>query len=206
MPLSLRCSCGTVRGRAHGLSPETGQRVICYCEDCQTFARFLGRADEILDPNGGTDIFQTSPARLELTSGTERLACVRVTPRGPLRWYADCCRTPIGNTPAATRVPFVGLVLRCVVTPETGVALLDETIGPVWMRCAARDARGKPAGDDVHDGFPLRLYLGLHRIVLRAWLRGDAKRSPFVDAATGTPIREPRLLEKTELERYRSRD
>jgi ABC-type molybdate transport system substrate-binding protein len=37
----LRCKCGTVRGYvAYGAN--TANRGVCYCKDCQAFARFLG--------------------------------------------------------------------------------------------------------------------------------------------------------------------
>jgi hypothetical protein len=49
---------------------------MCDCKDCQAFARSLGRAD-VLDPAGGTDIFQMPPARLMLTAGMEALRCLR---------------------------------------------------------------------------------------------------------------------------------
>ena len=60
--LALRCRCGHVRGIARDVSPANGFRFVCYCKDCQAFARFLERAD-VLDPAGGTDIFQMPPGR-----------------------------------------------------------------------------------------------------------------------------------------------
>lgn len=108
--IAIRCSCGTLEGVARDLSPSVGNRVVCYCKDCQAFARYLGRGAEVLDDAGGTDIFQTSPARVSFARGADRLACVRLTRKGPLRWYARCCDTAIGNTAAGPGVPFVGLV------------------------------------------------------------------------------------------------
>ena len=64
--LPLRCRCGRVRGVASDVSPSTGFRFVCYCKDCQAFARFLERAD-VLDSAGGTDIFQMPPGRVKLT-------------------------------------------------------------------------------------------------------------------------------------------
>ena len=57
LDLPLRCKCGHVRGVAVDVSPSTGFRFVCYCGDCQAFARFLRRTD-VLDAAGGTDIFQ----------------------------------------------------------------------------------------------------------------------------------------------------
>jgi Family of unknown function (DUF6151) len=46
--LPLRCRRGRMRGVASDVSPSTGFRFVCYCKDCQAFARFLERAD-VLD-------------------------------------------------------------------------------------------------------------------------------------------------------------
>ncbi len=99
----LRCGCGRVRGYAHGVSRSAGFRFVCYCKDCQAFARFLERTD-ILDVAGGTDIFQMPPGRVMFTAGFEALSCLRLSGKA-LRWYADCCRTPIANTAADPRFP-----------------------------------------------------------------------------------------------------
>ena len=45
----IRCSCGALQGYARGISRKSGRRMACYCDDCQSFAHFLGRADEVLD-------------------------------------------------------------------------------------------------------------------------------------------------------------
>ena len=63
------------------------------------FARFLERPD-VLDPAGGTDIFQMPSGCVKLTAGMDALRCLRLSNK-VLRWYADCCRTPIANTAAA---------------------------------------------------------------------------------------------------------
>ena len=57
-----------MRGVANSVSPSTGFRFVCYCKDCQAFARFLDRTD-VLDPAGGTNIFHMPPARMKLTAG-----------------------------------------------------------------------------------------------------------------------------------------
>ena len=47
--VSLKCRCGTLRGVATDVSPATGNRVVCHCDDCQAFARFLGVLTRFLD-------------------------------------------------------------------------------------------------------------------------------------------------------------
>src|SRR5262249_17348399 len=106
--LPLRCPCGHVRGVAREVSPASGVRFLCYCKACQPVARFLERADG-LDSAGGTDIFQMPPARVKLTTGTDALRCLRFSSK-VIRWYTDCCRTPIGNTAADPRFPVLALI------------------------------------------------------------------------------------------------
>src|SRR5690606_41392767 len=87
--LPIRCTCGTLRGVLRGISSARGNRGVCYCDDCQSFAHFLGRPAEILDEHGGTEVFQTSPARGELAGGDECPASMRLTLKVLLRWSAS---------------------------------------------------------------------------------------------------------------------
>jgi hypothetical protein len=97
-----------MQGIAIGVSPRSGFRFVCYCKDCQAFARFLDRAD-VLDLAGGTDIFQMPPGHMRLTAGKDALGCLRLSNK-VLRWYADCCRTPIANTATGPRFPIVAVI------------------------------------------------------------------------------------------------
>lgn len=105
--LRLRCACGKLGGSAVGVTPSSVCRVICYCDDCQALARFLGRSD-ILDAWGGADIVQLAPSKLRVTGELSALQCVRLSAKGMHRWYCGECKTPLGNTLTAG-VPFVGL-------------------------------------------------------------------------------------------------
>lgn len=93
----LSCSCREVRGLVTGVAPNTVNRVVCYCDDCQAFLHELDRAD-LLNDQGGTDVVQLAPASLSFIQGKERIVGLRLTPRGLYRWYASCCRMPLGNT------------------------------------------------------------------------------------------------------------
>ena len=105
--LALSCRCGHVGGVANEVAPNSGFRFVCYCRDCQAFARFLRRPD-VLDSAGGTDIFHMPAGRVKLTAGTDAIRCLQFSGT-VFRWYADCCRTPIANT-AGPRFPVVGLI------------------------------------------------------------------------------------------------
>ena len=192
--VSIRCACGALHGTLHAVSSDQGNRVVCYCDDCQSFAHFLGGADKILDAHGGTDIFQVSPARVELTAGLEHLACMNLKPGGTVRWYADCCRTPIGNTLANRQVPFVGLIHAC-----TPVEFRDAVFGPVRSRIHARYAKGDRSRLEADDRVSVSRLVGFAWRILGARLRGEHSPSPFFDAKTGALVRTPRVLTAEEL-------
>jgi hypothetical protein len=197
--LPIRCSCGSLRGRLRGVSPETGNRCVCYCDDCQSFAHFLERADEVLDVHGGTDIFQTSSGCLEFTEGAEQLACIRLTESGMLRWFAGCCMTAIGNTPGTMQVPFVGLIHSCMDQTAADGRSHEETLGPIRMRGFGRFAKGDRTNLDAHDGAPLPMGVRVTQIINQALKRGEQNRSAFFEFATGEPIVAVRVLTAAEL-------
>ena len=66
--INLSCTCGTVKGK---LKVVDGSflRIHCLCCDCQSFASYLGNEENILDEHGGTELFQTYPAYMEITEG-----------------------------------------------------------------------------------------------------------------------------------------
>src|SRR5262249_43578638 len=106
----LRCRCGEVEGRVANAARETVNRVVCYCDDCQAFLHHLGRAD-LPDAHGGSDIVQVAPASLAYLRGADRIAGLRLGPKGLYRWYAACCKTPLGNT-LSPAIPFVGVIAQ----------------------------------------------------------------------------------------------
>jgi hypothetical protein len=191
----LQCRCGTVKGFvAH---PRSANRALCYCKDCQAFAHFLKRPAEILDAHGGSDVIQTQPKNVIFTQGIEALACMRLTDKGLLRWYAACCNTPIGNTLPSFKLSFVGLVHTCLVNPSQP---LQDSFGTVRAVVNTQGARGepkpKPQGALVTIGWALAM-------MLRARLNGSYKKTPFFRADLGTPIATPRVLSSEERERLR---
>lgn len=109
MHLPLSCQCGTIKGEALSITPQLGTRLICYCEDCQNFIRHLNQTEAVLDQNHGTEIYQLPIAQVKITQGKAQLRCLRLSEKGPIRWYAECCKTPIGNTVSAD-IPLIGLI------------------------------------------------------------------------------------------------
>ena len=183
LDLPLRCRCGHVRGVARAVSPSAGFRFICYCQDCQAFARFLDRPDA-LDAAGGTDIFQMPPARVKLTAGTDAVRCLSLS-RKVFRWYADCCRTPIANTAASPRFPVVALI-HSFMDPEFDGHSGDEMLGPPLCRIYEGSAVGPlPSTAPARPSFGV--FARRASKILGWWLRGLAQPNPFFDDRTGAP-------------------
>jgi hypothetical protein len=183
-----------VRGVASNVSPSAGFRFICYCKDCQAFARFLDRAD-VLDPAGGTDIFQMPPGRVKLTAGTDALRCLGLSTK-VLRWYTDCCRTPIANTAAGSRFPVVG-VIHSFMDHEAGGRFLGEALGPPLCRIYERSAAG-PLPSNAPDPPSLGVVVRRASMMLAWWVRGLGRPTPFFDDWTNAPRAVPRMLTPSE--------
>lgn len=172
----LSCSCGQTRWTLSDTVP--GRHIVCYCKDCQSFARHLDRAD-MLAEHGGTHLWQTVPEALKITQGAEHLTCLRLGPKGLLRWYAACCGTPIANTLPKPTLPFVGAVLPA---PAEG-------FGKVQARVMTEATRGavKQKGFEATGATIILRALG-------AWMRRRT-RGTFFDA-DGQPVRVPQVLTK----------
>lgn len=199
--IPLRCRCGALRGVATAVSPTSGSRVICYCDDCQAFARRLGQ-EGIVDAKGGTDLFQMTPSQLRIAEGAEQIRCLRLSPKGLLRWYAGCCRTPIGNTAGSAELPFVGVVHSFMDHAADGRAR-DNVLGAPIARFFGGDAIGG-APEGSHPKAPLR-YIGRMALSLvRARLAGKHRPSPFFDEHTGRPRVEPEVLTTAERDGLRA--
>src|SRR5690606_9597699 len=95
--VELSCACGRVRGSVRGAAPRAVNHVFCYCDDCQAYLHHLDRAD-LMDAHGGSEIIQVGPSSVTFDRGADELKGVRLGPKGLFRWYASCCRTPLGNT------------------------------------------------------------------------------------------------------------
>lgn len=194
--LPLRCRCNHLRGVATEVSPSTGFRFVCYCGDCQAFARFLERTDG-LDPAGGTDIFQMPPARVKLTAGLDAMRCLRLSSEtGVLRWYTECCRTPIGNTAVSTRFPIVALI-HSFMDHEADGRSRDEVLGPPRCRIYERSAVGRLPPNAPPP--PTFVVFAARASKMLGWcLRGLSQPTPFFDDRTKAPRAAPRVLTRSE--------
>jgi hypothetical protein len=191
----IQCRCGALRGALDPVG--TSNRLRCYCTDCRAFARHLGRPDEVLDAQGGTEIVQVAPSRLRFTEGLELLAVVRLRPKGLLRWHTRCCQTPLGNTLADPKVSFIGLVHSVLNNSR-----LDADFGAELAQVNTDTALGtpKPAGRGLALTFARTA-----SIIIGARLSGAWRQSPLFDAA-GAPIALPVVLAKDEVARLKAMD
>lgn len=189
MDTALRCHCGHLQGRLDTAS--AAGRAVCYCKDCQAYARFLGRQEDMLDRHGGTEIIATLPRRLRFTAGTDELACMSLSDSGLLRWYAACCDTAIGNTPRDPRTSYVGIVVGCLPASQ---AELTRAFGPCTLALNTASARG-----EVRSGGSV-FFAGMRiaRNILLSRLSGRYRQNPFFDTATAQPMVAPRVLQPAE--------
>lgn len=184
----LRCRCGTLQGAV--LPSSAATRAICYCNDCQAHARFLG--GDVVDRSGGTEVLATAPRYVQLRQGLGSLACLSLSSRGLLRWYAQCCRTPIGNTPRNPGIAYVGLVHVCLGDEPARQA----SFGPVRMAVNTKSAHGPVASPPL--GSRALAAFNLVRSLAGARLPGGGRPSPFFEDGSRTPIRVPYVLSAAE--------
>lgn len=172
------CRCGAF---AVEVEPKGGTRAVCYCRFCQDFARRTD-AEDTLDPQGGSDLYQVAPEAARILRGREHLTWIRLSDKGPCRWHTTCCNTAVANTLESPKIPFLTLM-----TP--GFARPDD-LGPVAVRVFRGNAKGR-VPDDA--GGVWRLYRGFARRAIKSRLSGGWRENPFFDEA-GRPIAEGRRV------------
>lgn len=183
--VKLKCSCWAITGVAQNVSPDNGNRIICHCVDCQSFAKYLKKQDEILDEYKGTDIYQMPISYIKITEWKEKIKCIRLTSKGLHRWYADCCKTPIGNT------MWSGMAFMWVIHNFMNHQVSrDSDLWEVLANTLLKDNSGERKST--------RFIVILPRVIwkLFIWkLKGLNKPSSFFNDS-GKPIFEPIILDK----------
>lgn len=200
--VNLKCKCGATEGIAKDISPQTGNNIVCMCIDCQTFAHYLKRENDVLDKFGGSHIFQVTPNKIEITKGKENLACLMLSPKGAKRWFAKCCNTPVANT-ASLKFSFNG-VLQTFFDFDSHKMSKEDLIGPLEYSCMAKYAKGTPPSN-CHDKFPPTLVFKIMRTMLLGKFTKSYLPNSFFDEKTGAPLVEPIILSKSERDEIRNR-
>ena len=193
----LQCRCGTLQG--YVTPTGAAARAVCYCKDCQAFAHFLERPDDVvLNELGGTELVATLPKNVHFTQGVEALVCMSLSERGLLRWYTSCCNTPIGNTPRDFKTSYVGVIHSCLAQRAPS---LQDSFGPVQMVLQTNSAKGKVKSTPMSNVMTL---MKIMKSVITARLSGRYKSNPFFIEDSGAPVKQPRVLSKTERTRVMS--
>lgn len=175
------CLCGKVHGNIKSVAPNRGNHVVCYCKSCQTAANVLGQGDRLTD-HGGTHVFQTIPSLVDFIEGSEHLACLRLSPKGLLRFYAACCNAPLFTMPDQPRFAIAGLNMDRIAEQH------KPAFGPLRAAHATRTARNKP--NDLHDYGLIRAAFTATMRAVMALIRRDSW-APFfnADGAIAPPVR-----------------
>jgi uncharacterized protein DUF6151 len=173
-PLTFSCTCGQIQGHLDADVCRAATRTECFCRDCRAAELYFGQPDPA---PGAVDILQTTPDKITIAQGADKLGLFRLGPNGVLRWYATCCNAPLFNTLKSPKLPFAGILVK----------RLNDTdrIGPV----TARNAIPKPDGSTTSKGLP-RAVFSIFANMLGARLSGRWRQTPFFDVATGKPVRE----------------
>jgi hypothetical protein len=183
----IRCRCGNLQGEVDTNAHTT--RAVCYCRDCRAYAYYLGPPEGMIDSLGGTEIIAVQAKYVRFTRGIEHLVCMSLTAEGPYRWYSDCCRTPIGNTPRNMKMAHVGLVNLAFSGAGRDLA---TSFGAFTMRVYPKFARGLPPRNDR-----LRFLVavvGYLASLLADRISGSYRINPFFDTTTGAPRVKPSVL------------
>lgn len=189
--LAFACQCGAVDGTIRDAVPAVGDRVVCHCDNCQQFACFCGAEDRVLDAHRGTDLYQARFARVEIQRGSGNLACVHLTEKPTLRWYTTCCRSPMFNTFANGRLPYITAHLANCPAGECN-ELLGAPKAHFFLKDAPEEAHQLPAGSIAY--FVLRWAVRS----VKDTLSGDRRRSALFDGDTLAPIARPHRLNEAE--------
>lgn len=184
--LSFACTCGSVTGMLSNAGPAFGDHVVCHCTDCQAFARRLGATDRILDRNAGTALYQGRCATMRLITGRDRLRCMHLTDKPTLRWYAQCCGTPMFNTYKNGRIPYITtFVANC--DPVRRERVLGPPIGHLFTNEATGDVDHL-----VHLSMGKLMRRFLRRMIADI-VTGDRRRSVLFDPVTLDPVSSPEM-------------
>ena len=190
--MQIQCECGQFRAVLKAFPKATPGRLVCYCDDCQSYLHYLKRSD-LLDAIGGTEVIPAYPADVEIISGAEQLQCIRLSPKGIFRFSTACCNTPIVNT--AANMPWAGFI-RGVYTTQDATQV-DQILGPVRSRIMGKFATGTlPPG--TPQKFNLKAFLSVMPFMLKGKLLKKSRPSPFFTNDGITPVVTPYVLSKEE--------
>lgn len=193
---NFSCQCRSLTGTVELPPLQKLTRLVCYCEDCQAYARHLKPSEPVLGPHGGTDIVQVSPAHFHIKRGMKHLSNLSLSETGIYRWHTSCCNSPLCNTPRNPAMPFVGMITNNLVGNQS---TLESRVGPVRLGVCAGRQHPISAPWPVSKGMGFKAVTRTLLSIGRWRLAGDDKRSTLINNETGRPVVEPYTL--TDMER-----
>ena len=176
----FQCRCDALTGLLS--QPNLALRGVCYCKDCRAYAHHLGVATYTHDALGGADFLAAQARHVSFTSGIEHLACLSLTEKGLLRWYAKCCNTPICNTARNWQVPYVGLIGTCL---KTDPVAFERSFPRVQMRVNTGSAKQAPPSMRLSTVVSLAGFIP--RVMLSS-ISGAYRQTPFFDREEAAPV------------------
>lgn len=120
-----------------------------------------------------------------IDQGAEQLAVMQLSPKGMLRWYANCCKAPLATTPNSPKFPFAGFIVKRLADPSR--------LGPAKTRGFVQLPNGKQKHENLAPAA-----IGLLRRVVKSRLSGSWKNTPFFDPETQAPVARPTVISKSE--------
>lgn len=184
----IQCECGQFKAELVSFPKNSPGRLGCYCDDCQSFLKYLNRTD-LMDASGRTEVVPVYPSAFKMMSGRDQLRCLQLSPKGIFRWYTSCCNTPIGNT--RPRFPWVGLIHRVFTVKDTD--FLEKTFGKSRSSIKGKFARG-PVVEGTAKDLDFNGFRRVFPFLFKGLIMGRAKNSPFFEADGVTPIVKPKIL------------
>lgn len=191
----IECQCGKLQG--HILDKGLSSRVICYCADCQAFARYLERADEVLDADGGTEIVQVAQPRMKFTQGLEHLVIMRLSEKGLFRWYTSCCNTPLGNTLSNPKLSFIGLIHSSL-----DMSRIEQDFGNKIAKVNVASATGTPKPEQTGLMATILRFIGM---IVSARIGNRYKQSQLFTQA-GEPVAPVTVLSREQRKKLKYAD
>lgn len=178
--LPFSCRCGEIKGIVKAV-PGGGIHLQCYCDSCRAGANYCGA-----DHSAGTpvDLYLTPTQHVEITQGRERLTPFVFSPKGVVRWQAECCGVQMFSSQRNPKIAFMSL--------STDTFEEAGKVGPVVTKAFVPKSNGKTG----HEGIGPLMRLILAAAISR--LTGAWRKTQLYDLATLKPFKPAILVSREE--------
>ncbi len=133
---------------------------------------------------------------MRIDTGRDQLACVHLTDKPTLRWYAKCCGMPLFNSYATGKIPYITTQLAAC-DPETRQAIVGPSRGHLFTQDGIGDISALPKMSMA------TLMRRFFPRMIKDIVSGDRRRCALFDAETLQPIAKPHRLTVEERETLR---